>query len=240
MARPAARRAGRPGFLRRGAACTSSRRARCCGERSSARLGGSAVPIAWHERLSQAAGRARRSSSPTSSSTRCRCASSSATERGWCERLVGLGPDGGLAFGLAPRAGARAHRCRPLRRRPASGRKRRLRLARRDRRIGADRRRRGARHRLRLRGSGLRRHAAGGAAARLRRPARRAGRGRPHRPCRFRELAAAAQAAGAAVHGPVTQGAFLRALGIADPRRGAQAPGDAGAGRGHRRARSRA
>ena len=26
------------------------------------------------------------------------------TDKGWCERLVGLGPDGGLAFGLAPEA----------------------------------------------------------------------------------------------------------------------------------------
>ena len=98
---------------------------------------------------------------------------------------------------------------------------------------GADDRRRGARHRLRLLGSGLRRHPAGGAPPRLRRSARRAGRGRPHRPCRFRDSSPqAARAGGARRHGPATQGDFLRRARHRGPRRGAEA-------RGRRRRRPR-
>ena len=52
------------------------------------------------------------------------------------------------------------------------------------RRLARDRRR-GPDHRLRLLGPGLRRHPAGGAAPRLRRSARRAGRGGPDHPCGF-------------------------------------------------------
>ena len=88
--RRAARRAGAARLPRRGRACISSRRARCCGPSNGRPC------------------KARRSRSPgTRSSATCRTARRSSvaneffdalpirqyvrTERGWCERLVGLG-----------------------------------------------------------------------------------------------------------------------------------------------------
>ena len=59
-------------------------------------------------------------------------------------------------------------------------------------------------HRLRPRRDRLRRHPAGGAPARVRRPAGRARRGRPHRPCRFRDARrGSAEPKAPRAHGPV-------------------------------------
>ena len=53
-------------------------------------------------RRSRGAARARPSSSPTNSSTRCRCNQAVKTERGWHERQVEIDAAGNLAFALAP------------------------------------------------------------------------------------------------------------------------------------------
>jgi NADH dehydrogenase [ubiquinone] 1 alpha subcomplex assembly factor 7 len=65
------------------------------------KLSGSRMPIAWHEHFTDAPGGPAIvianeffDALPIAQFVR--------TERGWCERLIGLNPDGELAFGLAP------------------------------------------------------------------------------------------------------------------------------------------
>ena len=132
------------------------------------------------------AGRARRSSSPTSSSTRCRCASSCGSAGNGASASCGLDDDGRLAFDVARDARAlhpaRTRRDGEILEVSPAGPSLHVRARRPARRAG----RRGAVHRLRPCGDRLRRHAAGPARASLCRSARRAGRVRPHRACRFR------------------------------------------------------
>ena len=61
---------------------------------------------------------------------------------------------------------------------------------------------------------GPRRYAAGGQPPSLRRSARRAGRGRSHRPCRFRRAQGGRDKPGLAAYGPMPQGEFLLKLGL--------------------------
>jgi SAM-dependent MidA family methyltransferase len=135
------------------------------------------------------------------------------TERGWCERLVGLGEDGGLAFGLSPE---------PTPGLPASGRPgdvlewpaAALEIA---REIAARVSRHGGAALVVDYGyegpafgdtlQAVRRHAYAD-------PLAEPGEADLTVHVDFAKLARAATAAGAAVHGPIPQGAFLQALGI--------------------------
>ena len=65
-----------PGFPRSAAPCISSRRARCCGRGRRRRWRGAGVAMRMARIVSRSCRTARSSSSPTSSSTRCRSASS--------------------------------------------------------------------------------------------------------------------------------------------------------------------
>ncbi len=162
------------------------------------------------------------------------------TERGWRERLVGLDADGGLAFGLLPRAGAPGS--------PVAGRPGDV-LERPEAALGLTGEIAGASART-----------GGGAAlvidyghegpafgdtlqavraARLS-PTRSPSRARPTSPPMSISRSSPRRRApkARAVHGPVTQGDFLRALGIEARAAALKRRRDAGAGRGRRRARS--
>ncbi|MFL5233996.1 MAG: class I SAM-dependent methyltransferase [Microvirga sp.] len=175
-------------------------------------LGGSAVPIAWHERLPQApAGPAIVVANEFFDALPVR--QFVRAERGWCERLVGLGPDGGLAFGLfrEPERGLTlAGRAGDVLEQPEAA----LGLARDI--AGLARKGGGAALVIDYGYEGpafgdtlqaVRRHAYAD-------PLAEPGAADLTVHVDFAKLAAAARAEGAAVHGPVTQGAFLRALGI--------------------------
>jgi SAM-dependent MidA family methyltransferase len=148
------------------------------------------------------------------------------TERGWCERLVGLDPQGALAFGLAPASDA----CLPdhgspgdiLERSPAA-----LDLA---QEIAA---------RIAAHGGaaliidyGYAAPACGGTLQAVKRhafadPLAEPGEADLTAHVDFASLAAAARASGASVRGPVPQGEFLRALGIETRARALQAGANA-------------
>ena len=141
----------------------------------------------WHEPARGAAARAARSSSPTSSSTRCRSARSSAPSAAGASALVGARRGGSPSpWAAAPGRGPRRAASRLRRRRHRRGRAAAEAMAAGLGAgiAGADRRG-GAARRLRRLGPAsatpCRR-----CAATPRRPARRAGRRRPDRPCRFR------------------------------------------------------
>ena len=89
MLRTAAHQAGVPATRR---ACIWSRSARASARSQRAALAGRRGDLARPRR--RLAARARSSSSPTSSSTRCPSASSVRTGDGWAERMVGLADDG--------------------------------------------------------------------------------------------------------------------------------------------------
>jgi SAM-dependent MidA family methyltransferase len=136
-----------------------------------------------------------------------------ATERGWCERLVGLGEDGGLAFGLAPEPTSglpEGDRPGAVLEWPAAALDLTRELAIRVARHG------GAALVVDYGYEGpalsdtlqaVRRHAYAN-------PLAEPGEADLTVHVDFSKLARAATAAGAAVHGPVPQGAFLRSLGI--------------------------
>ena len=209
--RPAARRpVSCPEFTRGCASCISSRRARPCGS-------GSRPPSPQRPRPISMA-RAARRTCPTGPTLLVAneffdalpVRQFVATERGWCERLVGHRRTIASIFGLRPERGTGARHRGAARRGPGMAGARRSRstgeIA---RRLVRDRRR-GPRSSTTAMGPGLWRHPAGGEAPRLRRSARRAGRGGPHRPCGFPQLAQAASAGGPPATASATQARFPR------------------------------
>ena len=60
------------------------------------------MPVYWHRDARRRAARARPSSSPTNSSTRCRSTRRSRSRSGWHERRVDVDAAGNLAFTVAP------------------------------------------------------------------------------------------------------------------------------------------
>jgi SAM-dependent MidA family methyltransferase len=177
-----------------------------------ATLAGAAAPVAWHERLSDVPdGPAVLVANEFFDALPVR--QFQRTERGWCERLVGLGDDGGLAFGLAPepRSGLpEGDRPGDVLEWPAAALDLTRELAIRVARHGGaalvvDYGYEGPAFGDTL--QAVRRHAYAD-------PLAEPGEADLTVHVDFAKLARAAAAAGAAVHGPVAQGAFLRALGI--------------------------
>ena len=166
----------------------------------------------------------RRSSSPTNSSTPCRSIRRCKMADGWHRRAVRIGADGALAYDR--RAGAaRAFRADPaaprcaarVTARSSSGAPSSERWSSAG---GSHASRRRAGHRLRPCRERDRRNAAGRCAIIFRRSAERAGRGRPHRACRFRGAGAhASNRWGRAFTGRSSKREFLRPARHRHPRR---------------------
>ena len=118
---------------------------------------------------------ARPSSSPTNSSTRCRCNQAVKQSDGWHERVVEIDADGNLAFGIAQRPDPAVRAARAARacatRRSARSSNGAPTICRSSSAGGCASGRRGAGHRLRPRRERGRRHLAGGRRPRLRRSA---------------------------------------------------------------------
>jgi NADH dehydrogenase [ubiquinone] 1 alpha subcomplex assembly factor 7 len=176
-------------------------------------LAGAAAPIVWHQRLAQArGGPALVIANEFLDALPVR--QFVMTERGWCERLVGLDAAGALAFGLAPEASSGL---------PAAGRPGDI-LEWPEAALALTRELAG---RACAQGGaalivdyGYAGPAFGDTLQAVKRhayadPLAEPGAADLTVHVDFAKIAAAARAEGAAVHGPVTQGAFLRALGIA-------------------------
>ena len=201
--RRAARRAHRAGLFSPRSRCISSRRARCCATAQRQTLASAAKPVAWQRgrRGSRRTGPAIILANEFFDALPVRHFVQDARAAG-ASGLSASTPTGELAFGLADADRAGAHRRRRAKARSSRSARSRQRLMSDIAARLVARGRRAARRRLRLYADALGESLQAVTRHAYVDPLASAGRGRSHRPCRFRRARAAPRAPrGAKVHG---------------------------------------